>query len=208
MALVVWAASPPIVACVSRRGAVTPRCAARASARLRGGGLRRLGRSARVPGAGSWLWVGARTSSLGRGRGARGGSEPGLVGPGCAAHRSSQSAPLSVVAEVTRQLLGRCPPAQLVDVLVFEDCLAIDGVLQPFELGLEVLESCLERLHPCPQATSGDRRLDRRPPALRHRRHIRLIRCVMVAGFGCAERELGAPRPMSRVPTAYAPDPL
>jgi hypothetical protein len=74
-----------------------------------------------------------------------------------------EAAPLSVAAEVTRQLLGRCAPAQLVDVLVFENCLAMDGVLQPFELGLQMLQSRLERLHP---ALPGDvwRSRARSPP--------------------------------------------
>ena len=47
------------------------------------------------------------------------------------ANRPSQPALASVLAEVTRQLLGRCPRAQLVDVLVLQDRPAIDGVLSP-----------------------------------------------------------------------------
>jgi hypothetical protein len=61
--------------------------------------------------------------------------------------RHHSPAPSSVLAEVTRQLLGRCSPVQLFDVLGFEDRLAIDGVLKPFELGLEMLHPLLERLH-------------------------------------------------------------
>ena len=59
----------------------------------------------------------------------------------------SQSAPASVLAEVTRQLLGRCSPAQLFDVLSFEDRLAIERILKPFDHGLEVFHPRLERLH-------------------------------------------------------------
>jgi hypothetical protein len=58
----------------------------------------------------------------------------------------SKPAPASVLAEVTRQPLGRCSPAQLSDVLAFENRLAIEGVLKPFELGLEMLHPRLERL--------------------------------------------------------------
>ena len=55
------------------------------------------------------------------------------------ANRPSQPALASVLAEVPRQLLGRCPRAQLVDVLVLQDRPAIDGVLKPFELRLQML---------------------------------------------------------------------
>jgi len=36
---------------------------------------------------------------------------------------------------------------QLFDMLGFEDRLAIDGILKPFELGLEMLHPLLESLH-------------------------------------------------------------
>jgi hypothetical protein len=36
---------------------------------------------------------------------------------------------LSVLSEVTRKLLGFCPLAQVADVLLLEDRLAIDGIL-------------------------------------------------------------------------------
>ena len=45
------------------------------------------------------------------------------------AHWPSQPALASVLAEVTRQLLGRCSLAQVADVLLLEDRLAIDGIL-------------------------------------------------------------------------------
>jgi hypothetical protein len=52
------------------------------------------------------------------------------------------------VTEVTRELLGRRAPAQLLEMLVVEDCSPVDGVLQPFKLGLQMLESRLELLPP------------------------------------------------------------
>src|SRR3954451_5179748 len=128
--------------------AVSRRRATRVPARLRAGGPRRLGGSDRVLGAESWLWGAARTSSPCTGRGVRGGSEPRLAGPRCAATGPSKSAPSSVVTELTRELLGRCASAQILDVLVFEDCSPMDGVLEPFELGLQMLESRLELVHP------------------------------------------------------------
>jgi hypothetical protein len=54
--------------------------------------------------------------------------------------RPSQPAPLSVLSEVTGQLLGLCPPAQVADVCLLEYRLAVDGVL-------ESLEFCFEMLH-------------------------------------------------------------
>lgn len=45
----------------------------------------------------------------------------------------SQPPPASIAAEVTSHLLGRCPPAHLVDFVVLEDRLAVDGILEPFE---------------------------------------------------------------------------
>ena len=65
----------------------------------------------------------------------------------CEARTPSQAAPASVLAEVTRQLLGRHSSAQLSDVLAFEDRLAIEGILKPFELGLEMLHPRLKRFH-------------------------------------------------------------
>src|SRR5829696_5071580 len=59
----------------------------------------------------------------------------------------SQPAPASVLAEVTRQLFGRCSPVQLLDMLGFEDRLAIDGILKPFELGLEMIDPLFESPH-------------------------------------------------------------
>src|SRR3954451_1728411 len=144
--------------------AVSRRRATRVPARLRAGGPRRLGGSDRVLGAESWLWGAARTSSPCTGRGAGGGSEPRLAGPRCAATGPSKSAPSSVVTEVTRELLGRCAPAQLLDVLVFEDCSPMDGVLQPFELGLQMLEPRLELLHPV--LPGGVRRWRARSPPI------------------------------------------
>ena len=73
------------------------------------------------------------------------------VGPRSAADRPSQPAPLSVLSEVTRQLLGLCAPAQVGDVLLLEDRLAIDGILESFELRLEMLDArrkCLQPLLP------------------------------------------------------------
>jgi hypothetical protein len=64
-----------------------------------------------------------------------------------AADWPSQPALASVVAEVTRQLLGRCPRAQFVDVFVLQDRSAIDGVLKPFELRLQMAHPRFERLH-------------------------------------------------------------
>jgi hypothetical protein len=61
--------------------------------------------------------------------------------------RPSQPALASVLAQITRQLLGRCPRAQLVDPLVLHERPAIDGVLKPFELRLQMLHPRLERLH-------------------------------------------------------------
>ena len=60
--------------------------------------------------------------------------------------RGSQPAPSSVLSEVTRQLFGRCSPAQVADVLLLEDRLAIDRVLESFELCLEMLDARRERL--------------------------------------------------------------
>ena len=79
-----------------------------------------------------------------------------------------KAAPASVLAEVTRQLLGRCSPAQLSDVLVFEDRLAIEGILKPFELGLEMLDPRPSVSNRCSQPGSG---FDPRPsPRARHSR--------------------------------------
>src|SRR5918998_2234844 len=93
-------------------------------------------------------WRAARTSSLGKGDSARGGSEPRPAGPRPARDRASQPPPPSVLAEVTRHLPWLCPPAQLADVLVFQDPLAIDGILKSLERRLEVLDPRLERLQP------------------------------------------------------------
>src|SRR3954467_6295586 len=54
-------------------------------------------------------------------------------GAGAPSEGLSQPAPASVLAEVARQLFGRCPPAQRFDVLAFEERLAIQGILKPLE---------------------------------------------------------------------------
>jgi hypothetical protein len=89
------------------------------------------------------LWVSIRTATPAR-DGWR--SAATIEEPARRARTPSQPAPASVLAEVTRQLLGRCSTAQLFDVLAFEDRLAIDGILKPFELGLEMLDPRLEPL--------------------------------------------------------------
>jgi hypothetical protein len=62
-------------------------------------------------------------------------------------------------AELTRHLLGRYPPAYLADLLLLQDRLAIDGILEPFERPLQMLDPRLERLEsPLPT--------DRRPQGL------------------------------------------
>jgi hypothetical protein len=54
--------------------------------------------------------------------------------------------PASVLAQVTRDLPGLRPLAQLLDALVFLDRPSIDGVLQTFVRRLEMRDPRLERL--------------------------------------------------------------
>ena len=50
------------------------------------------------------------------------------------------------MTNASRSPLGRCPPAQFADVLLFEDRLAIDGILESFKLRFEMLHARRERL--------------------------------------------------------------
>jgi hypothetical protein len=58
--------------------------------------------------------------------------------------RASETAPASVLAEVASELVRRGPPPEIVDLLVLRQRPAIDGVLKPFQLGLEMREPRLE----------------------------------------------------------------
>jgi len=59
-----------------------------------------------------------------------------------------QSAVSGVAAELARQLIGIRPLAKLVELLVFEDRPAMDGVLESFVRCLQMLNPRLERLQP------------------------------------------------------------
>jgi hypothetical protein len=125
-----------------------------------------------------------------------------LLRPGRQSVRGGDLAPLA--AEVTRQ----CSGAVRLRSSSMCSSLAIDGVLQPFELGLQMLEWRLERLHP---ALPGDlwRSRARSPPtAIATPPPRPTHRCLIVAGFGSAGRGLGAPWPVSEVSTAQPPGPL
>jgi hypothetical protein len=60
--------------------------------------------------------------------------------------RRSQEAPLSLPAEVTRDLLR--PPNQMAVASVLQDLVAIEGILKSFQLLLQTLYTRLERLQP------------------------------------------------------------
>ena len=101
---------------------------------------------------------------------------------------------------------GAVRRAQLVDVLVLEDRSAIDGVLKPFELRLQVLAPEL-RASPsgAPSRPLATGRLDRRPPL--RPRHSRLTRCVIVTTIGSTDRGLRAPSPVRCFSTARTSQP-
>jgi hypothetical protein len=52
------------------------------------------------------------------------------------------------VAEGTRNLVGLDPPAQLIELLLVQDRLAMDRVLKSFDCGLQTLYARLNDLHP------------------------------------------------------------
>jgi hypothetical protein len=101
----------------------------------------------------------------------------------------SEPAPSSIPAELTRHPLGRYLPAHLVELLVLQDRLAVDGVLEPFESTLEMLDPRLKRLEsPLPS--------DPRPHGSKRRRHTR---CAGLAWLSTSRPSLvGYPRERKR----------
>jgi hypothetical protein len=60
----------------------------------------------------------------------------------------SQPASPSVLAEVTRDLVGLCPPTQLAVVPVLQNLVAIEGILNSFQRLLQTFQTRFERLQP------------------------------------------------------------
>ena len=79
----------------------------------------------------------------------------GLVGLDLRRIWASRSALSSVVVQVARQLLELYPSAQLAEVLVFQHRLAIDRILNSFELSLQMVYPRLERPDRRSQLASG-----------------------------------------------------
>jgi hypothetical protein len=63
-------------------------------------------------------------------------------------NRRSQPASPSVLAEVARDLLGLCPPTQLVVVPVLQNLVAVEGILNSFQRLLQTFQARFERLQP------------------------------------------------------------
>jgi hypothetical protein len=61
--------------------------------------------------------------------------------------RASQSASAGILAQIARESLGCRPAAQIIDLLVFHSRSAIERILEPFQLRLQMLHARLERLH-------------------------------------------------------------
>jgi hypothetical protein len=79
------------------------------------------------------------------------GNPLGCARSGAGINWASEAASASVLAQIARELLGRNPPSQIVDLLIFHQRAAMDGVLKPFQFGLQVIHARLEPLDSMPR---------------------------------------------------------